>query len=760
MLDWPVDPPGAPGTSRQLLDQLIEHSPAAIALLDRDMRYLSASRRYSADYRLQPQDLVGRSHYEVFPEIPERWKEVHRRCLAGATENADADPFIRADGAIDLVRWEIQPWRDEGGAIGGIIIFSEVITEHKRARVALKQSEKFYRTILEDVPDLICRWRPDGTITYANRNFCSYFGKTAEELVGNTFVPRVPEDDRERVTDKMRSLGSDNPVSTVEHPVVLPNGEVRWQEWVHRSLLDGVGCVREIQSTGRDITEHKESRDQLRVASLIIENSPVVVFRWRISADWPVTYASENVSQWGYSPQELTDGRVPFRALIPPGDWSRLESDTLRHIGEGIDNFASEYRIVTRAGEVRWVEELTTVQRDAGGTPLFLQGILRDINGRKLAALAAERRAARTLAQGRALTAIAISPAIAAGDVERLAREITEACAGVTGVERANVWLFNEAETELRCIDLYEATPDRHSSGVVLKEDQFGNEFAALKASPYVNADEPLTDPRTAGYVESYFRPLRITSMLDAVVEVSGRRLGLLCLEHVDRPHHWEPDEIEFACRVADKIGLALSNRETQQAQKQLLASLEQTIRAIANVVEVRDPFTAGHQQRVAALAAAIARELGMSEDRIHGLQLAATVHDVGKIQVPADILNKPSTLSAIEVRFIHIHSQVGHDILKDVSFPWPIAEVVLQHHERMDGSGYPRGLKGDEIMLEARIIAVADVVEAMASHRPYRPAFDIQVALREIEANAGVLYDADVARVCLRLFREMGYKL
>ena len=634
MLDRPVDSQGPPGTSRQLFDQLIEHSPAAIALFDRDMRYLGASRRYLADYRLQPQDLVGRSHYEVLPDIPERWKEVHRRCLAGATEKSDADPFIRADGGIDLVRWEVQPWRDETGAIGGIIIFSEVITEQKRARVALKQSEKFYRTILEDVPDLICRWRPDGTITYANRNFCSYFGKTSEELVGSTFVPRVPEDDRERVAGRMRSLGSDNPVSTIEHQVVLPNGDIRWQEWVHRSLLDGVGCVREIQSTGRDI------------------------------------------------------------------------------------------------------------------------------NGRKVAALAAEHRAARALAQGRALTAIATSPAIAAGDVEHLAREITEACTGVTGVERANIWLFNEAETELRCIDLYEATPDRHSAGLVLTEDQFRNEFAALKRSPYVDAHDALTDPRTAGYVESYLRPLRITSMLDAVVQLSGRRLGLLCLEHVERAHHWEPDEIEFACRLADKIGLALSNHETQQAQRQLLASLEQTIRAIANVVEVRDPFTAGHQQRVAALAAAIARELGMSEERIRGLQLAATVHDVGKIQVPADILNKPSTLSPIEVRFIQIHSQVGHDILKDVSFPWPIAEVVLQHHERLDGSGYPRGLKGNEIMLEARIIAVADVVEAMASHRPYRPAVDAGVALAEIEANAGVLYDADVARACLRLFREMGYKL
>ena len=175
--------------------------------------------------------------------------------------------------------------------------------------------------------------------------------------------------------------------------------------------------------------------------------------------------------------------------------------------------------------------------------------------------------------QQEAITAASLSDAFVAGDVEQLAREITEIVARATGVERANVWLFNEGETELRCLDLFEATPQRHSSGLVLTEAQYANEFKALKSASYVDADDPLTDPRTSGYVEGYLKPLRITSMLDALVQVSGRRLGLLCLEHVDKAHHWESDEVHFACQFADKIALAILNRARRDAQNTLRAS-------------------------------------------------------------------------------------------------------------------------------------------------------------------------------------------
>jgi PAS domain S-box-containing protein len=477
--------------------------------------------------------------------------------------------------------------------------------------------------------------------------------------------------------------------------------------------------------------------------------------------------------------------------------------------------------------------------------------------------------------------------------VPRFARELTEAVARVAGVERANVWLFNEAETELRCIDSFEATPKRHTAGAVLAEMQYANEFHALKSARYVDASDPLTDPRTAGYVEGYVKPLGITSMLDAVIQVSGRHLGLLCLEHVGKAHRWEQDEIAFACQLADKVALAVTLREHRQAQEAMresearframieqsisgncivgpdgrlvyanprlaailgyeneaalvglpvldlvapedreriagtlrrhmdgaergvryhfdvlrpdgtrvtlgaqgtagsyagkhvvivtaqdvtellraeeeikgyLGKLERamdgTLEVVSKMVELRDPYTRGHERRVAELCAALGQELGLPADRIEGLRVAGSVHDVGKIAVPAEILSKPTRLTPTEYALVKDHAQLGYEILNEVEFSWPVAQATRQHHERLDGSGYPNGLKGEQIILEARILAVADTLEAMSSHRPYRPGLGLDKALAEIERGRGRIYDLSVADACLKLFREKGYTL
>jgi len=196
------------------------------------------------------------------------------------------------------------------------------------------------------------------------------------------------------------------------------------------------------------------------------------------------------------------------------------------------------------------------------------------------------------------------------------------------------------------------------------------------------------------------------------------------------------------------------------QTLGKLRGSLEGVVHAIARIVETRDPYTAGHQKRVASLARAIATHMNMADEQIEGVYMAGLIHDVGKIAVPSEILSKPTRLSDIEFSLIKTHAQAGYDILKDIEFPWPIADTVYQHHERHDGLGYPQGLCGDKILMEARILAVSDVVEAMASHRPYRAGLGIDVALSEIEKNMGTTYDPDVAQVCLNLFREHQYNL
>lgn len=197
------------------------------------------------------------------------------------------------------------------------------------------------------------------------------------------------------------------------------------------------------------------------------------------------------------------------------------------------------------------------------------------------------------------------------------------------------------------------------------------------------------------------------------------------------------------------------AEEELQRAHSRLQTALEDTIYALTSALEMRDPYTGGHQRRVADLALAIARGMHLPDEVTKGVYMAGLVHDIGKIYVPSEILSKPARLRRVEMDLIRHHSIVGHDILKDVKFPWPIAQIVLQHHERLDGCGYPQGLSGSEILLEARIIGVADVVEAMSSHRPYRAALGIEKALKEITDRSGVLYDSEIVRVCTKLFRD-----
>ena len=209
---------------------------------------------------------------------------------------------------------------------------------------------------------------------------------------------------------------------------------------------------------------------------------------------------------------------------------------------------------------------------------------------------------------------------------------------------------------------------------------------------------------------------------------------------------------------IADITQLKRAEAEVQHSLEKLTKALNGTVLAVANTVEMRDPYTAGHQRRVAQLAGAIAQEMGFSAERVEGMRVLGCLHDIGKIAIPAEILSKPGRISPMEFTLIQDHPRVGYEIIKDIDFPFPLAEGILQHHERLNGSGYPQGISGPDIILEARILGVADVVEAMASHRPYRVALGIDKALEEISRNRGILYDPEVVDICLKLFTEKGF--
>jgi PAS domain S-box-containing protein/putative nucleotidyltransferase with HDIG domain len=267
---------------------------------------------------------------------------------------------------------------------------------------------------------------------------------------------------------------------------------------------------------------------------------------------------------------------------------------------------------------------------------------------------------------------------------------------------------------------------------------------------------------------------LNTTEQLRAVKEKIAELIdkGKLTFESVHIHKNKGVTPVEVISRIIDSGGRRLivsavhdvserkrTAEELKQTSLRLQRAIEGAINAVALTTEIRDPYTAGHQHRVAKLACSIGIELGLSENQIEGVRVAGTLHDIGKIYVPAEILSRPGRLRQNEINLIKDHAQVGYDLLSAIEFPWPVAKIVLQHHERINGSGYPFGLSGDEIMIEARIMSVADVVEAMASHRPYRPALSIEEALLEISQQRGVLYSAEAVDACIKVFTQKEFK-
>ncbi len=260
------------------------------------------------------------------------------------------------------------------------------------------------------------------------------------------------------------------------------------------------------------------------------------------------------------------------------------------------------------------------------------------------------------------------------------------------------------------------------------------------------------------GASDYLIKPVIDLEILEHSVQAALERTRLL-REREEYQQRLEREIQERTRELREQLGQRLvAEAQLRESFDRLERVLDETVETLAAVVETKDPHTSGHQRRVVQLASAIASELALPVHRIRGLRVAGLLHDIGKIYVPAEILSRPGQLRQSEIDLLRSHPAIGYELLKGIPFEWPVAEIVLQHHERIDGSGYPAGLRGEDIMLEARILAVADVVEALSSHRPYRPALGLERALQEIGATRGVLYDERAVEACLRLFRQQGF--
>jgi putative nucleotidyltransferase with HDIG domain len=316
---------------------------------------------------------------------------------------------------------------------------------------------------------------------------------------------------------------------------------------------------------------------------------------------------------------------------------------------------------------------------------------------------------------------------------------LVHADSGAAGLMSQDVMVFKE----------YLQSGTWHQIDYTFHEDEGVPGYVMHHRVPYIS-DDATRDPHVIPEIQQM---LNFHQLIDVpIINAQGTLLG--CFEIHDRSNGepFNDEDCELLQGLAASAAIALEN---SRLSANLKASLTGTISAIAKAVEMKDPYTGGHQQRVAKLAVAIAHVMGLNEHQIESIQLGATIHDIGKINVPAEIVCNPGPLSHVGYALVQEHCSVGYQILSGIDFPWPIADIALQHHEHIDGSGYPQGLKGEDICLEARIVTVADVVEAMVSHRPYRPSLGIDAALEELSHYRGQWYDANAVDACLHLFKQ-----
>ena len=541
-----------------------------------------------------------------------------------------------------------------------------------------------------------------GKFVYISPLYKKLTGYSDKELIGTKSLNYIYPGDRESIRQEAIKCLKAKRSEPYEYRFINKQNEIMYvlemiTPTVHRGERATLGSFMDITLRKRMEEALKSSEENYR---LLFESAGQGIL---IAKDQTIQFANVALADiLGYS-KEVIAGR-PFTSFIHPEDRSIvLHRHLMRMKGETPENDYS-FRIITSEGTVKWLQVNSRIISWNGG-PASLSFIT-DITERKRAEDALRR------------------------SEEKYRTIIEEMVDGYFEVDLAGNYTFvNEAE----------------SKSIGYSRD----ELIGMNNRRY-------QDEKNAKKSYEAFRRIYKTGEPVKSLEVEIiRKDGTIGLNEISvslkKDHEGKPIGFQgFTRDITDR----------KNSMDQLRKALGGTVLAIASVVETKDPYTAGHQRRVADLARTIAREMGLSQDQIEGVRMAGIIHDIGKVSVPAEILSTPRRLTAIEFSLIQTHAQSGHDILKEIEFPWPIARMVLEHHERMNGSGYPKGLRGDDILPESRILAVADVVEAMATHRPYRAALGLNSALEEIAQNKGVLYDPEAVDACLSLFRKKDYEI
>lgn len=650
-------------------------------------------------------------------------------------------------------------------SVARAVSLEEGIRARKAAEAALRHSEVKFRTLVETTTDVIWELDDRGCLTYLSPGAKELHGYDAAELIGKPVLDLLTEPERPTVAAFLQSVIAEGEAfALLETWCRHRDGRDIAVEVSGNPVFDEGGRLTGFRGMTRDVTRRQRAEENLRASEqrfrLLVEAAPDAILLYDFDADRFISanQAAERLFACGRD-EILKSGLPHFYTPAQPDGRPVPESfaDNARRALGG-EQVVYERRIRTAAGDERLCE-VTLVRLPSAPQQRRLRASFIDVTERRRADLAV-RRLERTLR----LLSLGNEVVIRATDEGDLLREMCRVIVETGGYRMA--WIATVEHDAGKSVTPVawagEVADYLVNARITWAEEPRGNGplgRAIRSGAPQVTQDfasDPRAAPWHAAAAERGFAA-------SAVLPLKNGEVFAALMIYAAETDVFDADALNLLQELADDLAYgirALRDRVNgRAAEERWRASLEATVGAIASTVETRDPYTAGHQQRVARLAVAIAHALGLSDDRIHGLALAGIVHDVGKITIPAEILSKPGRLSALEYQLIQQHAQAGYEILKGVDFPWPIADMVRQHHERLDGLGYPQGLKGDQILTEAKILAVADVVEAMVSHRPYRPGCGIDAALGEIANGSGRLYDPAAVEACVALFRRDAFR-
>jgi len=683
----------------------LKNSPIVVWNQDKDLRYTWV---YNPNPGFSQEKTIGKTDKELLStDDAEKLMQLKRKVLeSGIGVREETKTTIQGnDSYYDLT---VEPLRDSSNAIIGITCVAIDITSRRKTEQALIESEKKYRTVFENTGTATMILEDNMTVSMVNSQTEKLSGYTKEEIENKikwtTFAHPEDLEKMKKYHIERRKAGGKAPTE-YEFRLIDKKGNIR-------NIFMKIGIIPNTKKSIAsliDITKLKKTEEGLRESrekyfnlfndanDLIHVINPAGKFL-AVNRKWLTTLE--------YSQEEIKDIRVPD---IVRKDKLKQFSERIQEIKKG-KSTGFETIFISKSGK-----EINVEGRGNGlfknGKLVSAVGIFRDITKRKQAE----------------------------ENVKSAKDELEIILDSVPAI------IFYK-DIEDRIIRTNKTNAD--AFGVPIK-DMVGKTTEEL--FPQEQAEKMRKD--------------------DKEVIISGKpKRNIIESYTTHEGIKWQTiDKIPYRDKIGKIIGIIglakditvqrKSEKKLQQSYQKLKKNMDATIDTMSNMIEAKDHYTSGHQQRVSQLAVAIATGLDLSQDKVEGIRIASLIHDIGKIGIPAEILSKSTILSDIEFSLIKAHSQIGYDILKSIDFAHPVAKIVLQHHEKINGTGYPNHLKGAEILLESKIICVSDVVEAMSSHRPYRPALGIDVALEEISQNKGILYDSEVVDVCLKIFKEKSFK-